>query len=151
MCRSLFERFTRFSPRKRKATLVPTTVERGTPVAILERGGTNGTMTSLRVAIGAIWVLSFVAGRGLWDSARPSVIAATSAGITAQADPTGGSVSGGSLVESRDVTHSEDPRVDLFGNEIEEAIADYRIDLRGGIYERHSPETEVAKLGSPTT
>jgi hypothetical protein len=128
-----------------------TTVARGTPVAICSNGGKNGVMTSLRVAIGVIWVLSFVAGRGLWVSAKPSAITATSAEITAQAEHAGGTVAGGSLMEPDDSSPSNDSRVDLFGNEIEEAVADYRIDLRGGIYERHSPDTEVARLGSPTT
>jgi hypothetical protein len=41
------------------------------------------------------------------------------------------------------------PRVDLYGNEVEEAVGDYRIDIRGDIYERHSPDTEVTQLGAP--
>jgi hypothetical protein len=58
-----------------------------------------------------------------------------------------------------DATHSDvfradaaaEPRVDLYGNEVEAAVGDYRIDVRGGIYERHSPETEVTRLGAPAT
>src|SRR5688572_12119436 len=108
-------------------------------------------MTSLRVAIGLMWLVSFAAGRGTSDSASPSPIAATWAEFTAQAACSSGAVVRGSLVEPGNPSASEDPRVDLFGNEIEEAIADYRIDLRGGVYERHSPDTAVQKLGSPTT
>jgi hypothetical protein len=108
-------------------------------------------MTSLRVAIGLTWLVSFCAGHAAWDSAPPSSIAATSAEFTAQAACSSGAVVRGSLVEPDHPPASEDPRVDLFGNEIEEAIADYRIDLRGGVYERHSPDTAVQKLGSPTT
>jgi hypothetical protein len=37
-------------------------------------------------------------------------------------------------------------RRDLYGNEIDEAVGDYRIDERGEIYERHSPDTAVLKL-----
>jgi hypothetical protein len=44
-----------------------------------------------------------------------------------------------------------EPRFDLNGNEVEDAVADYRVDLRGGIYERHSPDTAVSKLGPPGT
>jgi hypothetical protein len=40
-------------------------------------------------------------------------------------------------------------RVDLFGNQIDAAVNDYRVDPRGDLYERHAPDTEVLKLGSP--
>jgi hypothetical protein len=43
------------------------------------------------------------------------------------------------------------PRLDLYGNEIENAIGDYRIDIRGDIYERHSPDTEVTRLAAPSS
>lgn len=133
-----------------KATLVPR-MSRVAPPLLFSEWRQNGGMRCLRAAIGVIWVLSFVAGRALWVSAQPSAITATSAEITAQAKRSGRTVAGASLMEPHDSSPSNDPRVDLFGNEIEEAVADYRIDLRGGIYERHSPETEVARLGSPTT
>ena len=42
-----------------------------------------------------------------------------------------------------------EPHVDVFGNEIEDAVTDYRIDSTGDVYERHSPETEVPRLGPP--
>ena len=108
-------------------------------------------MTTLRVAITLIWVLSFVAGRHLWTVATPSGIAANSAEFTDQPLPLPRAVVGGSLVEHHDSGERREPEVDLFGNEIEEAIADYRVDLRGTIYERHSPETAVSRLGSPST
>ena len=38
---------------------------------------------------------------------------------------------------------------DVYGNEIEDAVTDYRIDPAGDVYERHSPETEVPRLGPP--
>jgi hypothetical protein len=40
-------------------------------------------------------------------------------------------------------------RIDVFGNEVDEAVGDYRVDGRGDVYERHSPETEVPKLRPP--
>ena len=43
-----------------------------------------------------------------------------------------------------------EPRRDLYGNEIEDAVGDYRIDRRGDIYERHSPDTEVTQLAAPS-
>ena len=39
------------------------------------------------------------------------------------------------------------PRIDLYGNDIEEAVTEYRIDIRGDVYERHAPDTAVTKLG----
>jgi hypothetical protein len=105
-------------------------------------------MKKLRFGIGLIWVLSLVAGRGTWFPATASPIAATSAEITALTLAPGGEVAGASPVEQN---VSPDPRVDLLGNEIEDALADYRIDLGGGVYESHSPDTAVQRLGSPST
>jgi hypothetical protein len=39
--------------------------------------------------------------------------------------------------------------IDVFGNEVDEAVGDYRVDVRGDLYERHSPDTEVPKLPPP--
>jgi hypothetical protein len=41
-------------------------------------------------------------------------------------------------------------RIDLYGNEVEDAVGDYRIDFDGEVYERHSPDTDVARLASPS-
>ena len=39
--------------------------------------------------------------------------------------------------------------VDLYGNEVIDAIATYSLDPGGSLYEVHSPQTELPKLGSP--
>jgi hypothetical protein len=39
--------------------------------------------------------------------------------------------------------------VDLFGNEVTDAIATYGVDPAGSLYELHSPQTELPRLGSP--
>ena len=39
--------------------------------------------------------------------------------------------------------------VDLYGNEVTDAIATYSIDPAGGLYELHSPQTELPRLASP--
>ena len=39
--------------------------------------------------------------------------------------------------------------VDLFGNDVSDAVARYRLDATGSLYEVHSPQTEIPKLGSP--
>jgi hypothetical protein len=42
-------------------------------------------------------------------------------------------------------------RTALQGDEVSDALATYGIDGSGKLYEVHSPETEVPKLGRPTT
>lgn len=44
----------------------------------------------------------------------------------------------------------DQPAVDLFGNEITQAVATYKLDATGSLYEEHSPQTEVPRLGSPS-
>lgn len=107
-------------------------------------------MKAIYAAIGVLWLCSLVAGPAVWGSGLPSLIAASSAEITAQpmSRPRGVGVTGAPRVESG---NSLQPRVDLLGNEVEDAVADYRIDLGGDVYERHSPETAVPKLGSPSS
>ena len=39
--------------------------------------------------------------------------------------------------------------VDLYGNEISDAIATYSLDPAGSLYELHSPQTELPRLASP--
>ena len=39
--------------------------------------------------------------------------------------------------------------VDLFGNDVSPAIATYQLDADGSLYEAHSPQTMLAKLGPP--
>jgi hypothetical protein len=39
--------------------------------------------------------------------------------------------------------------VDLYGNEVNDAIAAYSLDPAGSLYELHSPQTELPRLGSP--
>lgn len=49
-------------------------------------------------------------------------------------------------------TRSDDwaePLVDLNGNEIDEAVGDYRVDRAGELYERHAPDTAVLHLSDP--
>jgi hypothetical protein len=42
-----------------------------------------------------------------------------------------------------------DAPVDLYGNPVTDAVADYRLDSAGSLYESHSPQTEIPKLASP--
>jgi hypothetical protein len=42
-----------------------------------------------------------------------------------------------------------DGPVDLLGNEVTDAVAKYKFDATGSLYETHSPQTELPKLGAP--
>jgi hypothetical protein len=105
-------------------------------------------MKAIYGAIGALWLCSVAGGQAVWVARLMSPIASNSAEITAQPVREAGEVIRAPRVEGRDLM---DPRVDLLGNEVEHAVADYRLDRAGAVYERHSPETAVARLGSPTT
>jgi hypothetical protein len=41
-------------------------------------------------------------------------------------------------------------RRDRYGNEVTDAIATYKRDRAGSVYEEHSPQTEVPQLAPPT-
>jgi hypothetical protein len=45
--------------------------------------------------------------------------------------------------------HARDDEVDAYGNEVSSAVAEYSLDDSGDLYERHSPQTEIPRLGSP--
>jgi hypothetical protein len=45
----------------------------------------------------------------------------------------------------------EAPAKDMFGNEVTSAVATYKLDASGSLYEEHSPDTELPRLGSPTS
>lgn len=107
-------------------------------------------MTMLRVATGTIWLLVVLIGRAMLHpavavpvqpSSAPTHARTTSVIVEEEFAPPG----------AMRTIDSDEPRFDLFGNEIDVAIADYRLDRRGTIYERHSPDTAVSKLGSPKT
>ncbi len=48
---------------------------------------------------------------------------------------------------------ADDPpdAVDLYGNEVTDAVAKYKLDASGMLYELHSPQTEVPRLRPPKT
>jgi len=53
--------------------------------------------------------------------------------------------------DSLDAEDDEDEAglVDLFGNPVADAVAKYKFDATGSLYELHSPQTELPRLGSP--
>jgi hypothetical protein len=49
----------------------------------------------------------------------------------------------------RDPLDDSQGNVDLYGNDVTDAVAQYKFDGTGALYELHSPQTEVARLPSP--
>jgi len=114
-------------------------------------------MSSLRVALGIIYMAMALVVRGILaetavqppahldlpNSTNPSVSAfgplPKAVGIHVDLD------------DSPSDHRSESRRMDKYGNPIETAIGDYRIDPRGEMYERHSPDTAVTRLAVPKT
>jgi hypothetical protein len=102
---------------------------------------------ALRIVIGLIWVATVILGQGLW-SATPITLNDTPPLIyDFPTTAVSASPSSAPLMENPESADPEMPRVDLYGNEIEEAVTDYRVDPGGDLYERHAPDTAVTKLG----
>jgi hypothetical protein len=51
--------------------------------------------------------------------------------------------------ELDDPADGGDGFTDLYGNEVTDAIATYTFDQSGSLYELHSPQTELPRLGIP--
>jgi len=51
--------------------------------------------------------------------------------------------------EQPDGVDGRDGYMDLYGNEVSDAVATYTFDRSGSLYELHSPQTELPRLGSP--
>ena len=97
-------------------------------------------MLTLRVWFVMIAITTLFAGGRVWTATRPASAfefpqSSTSTTITDILEQ---------LTDSQD-----DARIDIYGNEIEDAVGDYRVDPRGDVYESHSPDTEVTHLGPP--
>ena len=44
---------------------------------------------------------------------------------------------------------NEDDATDVYGNRVTPAVATYQLDPAGTLYELHSPQTQLPRLGSP--
>ena len=44
---------------------------------------------------------------------------------------------------------NEDEVIDVYGNRVTPAVATYQLDAAGTLYELHSPQTQLPRLGSP--
>jgi len=102
-------------------------------------------MSSFRIVLGIICLVVAVVARGIWAETRvfPAARAVFQESSTAAvSDP-------GDTDEPFPPDRTESSRMDRYGNQIETAVGDYRIDRRGEMYERHSPDTAVPRLGVP--
>lgn len=103
--------------------------DRGTRVAarirVTHLVGIRRRTLVVAIALGAVTVCGFAAPR----SATFSSIRGTAHGEVA--------------------TTPRDVPVDFNGNEVKQAIARYTVDPTGALYEEHSPDTELPRLGSP--
>jgi hypothetical protein len=66
-------------------------------------------------------------------------------------DRTGLSSDTESATEDDPNDHELPDAVDLYGNEVTDAVAKYKLDASGILYELHSPDTEVPRLKPPKT
>ena len=83
---------------------------------------------------------------------RTLVVAITLAGVTVSGLAAPRSATFSSIRRASDSEVAGSPRevpVDFSGNEVKPAIARYKVDPTGALYEEHSPDTELPRLGSP--
>ena len=108
-------------------------------------------MNAVRGVIGLIVVASLFVGRAV-GAAHPAPPPAPAALSHEGRMPPGIDLTDLLGIDSTRPPASSDaageaPKVDVYGNEIQEAVGDYRVDRAGGMYESHSPDTEVPRLG----
>ena len=105
-------------------------------------------MTPLRVLIMFLWFAFVSAASYMWTehAARASTIVIVDPHVSSSVldEVVNGAVK--SEEPSDDVWF--EPLVDLNGNQIDDAVGDYRIDRRGELYERHAPDTALLHLSS---
>jgi hypothetical protein len=105
-------------------------------------------MARVRLLIGVLWVLAAVAGHQMWT---PRVKAAPQP--VRQSETTSISIPLVEQAGAEDASAIADPytqpEFDVYGNQIDEAVGDYRIDPHGELYEQHAPDTALLKLGPP--
>ena len=102
-------------------------------------------MSSLRAVVALLGIGLALIGRGIWmeTAISPPLPLMTY-------EPATAAVSGPNHeIEMSAEEQRELLRMDKYGNQIERAVVDYRIDPRGDRYERHAPDTDLPRLGPP--
>jgi hypothetical protein len=106
-------------------------------------------MTPLRVLVVFLWFAILSAGSYVWTihtTGEPITGAHPRVDSPSVLDEV---VNGAAELERPRDDDWAEPHVDLNGNEVDDAVGDYRIDRHGELYERHAPDTALAHLGSP--
>jgi hypothetical protein len=99
-----------------------------------------------RVIVGLLWLTILIVVAGVWSAgARPRALGSAPAGTRISLMPADAIDSDALAIDA-----ASPPRLDLYGNEIDNAVGEYGIDIRGDLYERHSPGTEVTRLAAPS-
>ena len=93
-------------------------------------------MRLLTIVLGVACVNAILCMSEMWT---PRAIAGPPTGSTT-------SVSHPVHVNRTNAEKFAEPRLDLYGNEVDDAVSDYRVDPRGDLYERHSPDTAMLIL-----
>jgi hypothetical protein len=111
--------------------------------------------TTGRVIVGLLWLTILVIVAAAWGVGARSTERSGAAVSGPPPSVPASSIRPSSILEGQalDGTALEPPsapELDLFGNEVERAVSDYRVDVRGDIYERHSPDTAVTHLTAPS-
>jgi len=109
-------------------------------------------MTPLRALVVALWLATLLAGSHLgakYAESQPiTVVAQPRIDTTSVLDEMDEMAA--DTIQGKDVPEDwAASRVDLNGNEIDDAVGDYRVDLLGEMYERHAPDTALPHLGEP--
>jgi hypothetical protein len=98
-----------------------------------------------RVSFMVMVPMLIVGAREVSHNQRPKAASVPSAASRAADSRSGSTVSGS--VGREDI--SDQGVVDLYGNEITDAVARYKLDAEGSLYEQHSPRTELPRLRPP--
>ncbi len=83
--------------------------------------------------------------------ATPQLVTATRSATPNVSDPEPASTMDFLAVPRGDAASdpNEERAKDVYGNEVTAAVATYEIDAAGSLYELHSPQTQLPRLGSP--
>jgi len=110
-----------------------------------------------RIAAILTFTLIPVAGwsAGEWHGSTPITHLTTPVPVLPSSSPVSNSSSTNEGLSTLPSPLIEEPAAgqqkDIYGNDISSAIAQYKSDGSGVVYEEHSPNTEVARLKPPTT
>src|SRR5690349_21420394 len=92
----------------------------------------------LHVTVAIVWVIALLSGWAAWKHAT-STGPFPNVGTSMQSSSTTPSVARQPRI----------PRIDMYGNDIEDAYAEYRVRVDGDMYERHSPRSAMPRPGRP--